>query len=129
MVRETPELKNDPSLAKLRATLLKEPQTFFKRLRDRLQSDRETTPESLARLAEASFDLGKLTDEIGDKQDALRAFEESLVIRERLARENPSVTQFQRDLADSHNDIGLLQHADGPTGGGARVARAGPRNL
>ena len=113
VVRETPELKNNPALAKLRATLLKEPQAFFKRLRDRLQADRETTPDSLARLAAASFDLGNLTDEIGDKQDALRAYEESLAIRERLARENPSVTQFQSDLAASHNNIGILQSATG----------------
>ena len=34
VVRETPELKNDPGLARLRAILLKEPQAFFKRLRD-----------------------------------------------------------------------------------------------
>ena len=84
VVRVTRELKDEPSLAGLRATLLKEPQTFFKRLRERLQADRETTPGSLARLAAASFELGHFTNEIGDKQDALRAFEESLAICERL---------------------------------------------
>ena len=40
VVRETPELKNNPALAPLRSKLLKEPQAFFKRLRDRLQADR-----------------------------------------------------------------------------------------
>ena len=115
VVRDTPELKNTPALAPLRAKLLKEPQAFFKRLRDRLQADRQTTPESLARLASASFDLGRVTDEIGDKQDALRAYEESRAIRERLARENPSVTQFQSDLAASHNNIGNLQSETGRT--------------
>ena len=109
VVRETPELKNNPALAPLRSKLLKEPQAFFKRLRDRLQADRETTPDSLARLAKASFDLGMLTEEIGDKEDAMRAFEESLAIRERLVRENPSVTQFQSDLARTHSRIGRLQ--------------------
>ena len=44
VVRETPELKNDPALAPLRARLLKEPQAFFKRLRDRLQADRRRPP-------------------------------------------------------------------------------------
>ena len=128
VVRETPELKNNPSLAKLRATLLKEPQAFFKRLRDRLQADRETTPDSLARLAAASFDLGTLTDEIGDKQDALRAFEESLAIRERLARENPSVTEFQSDLAMSHSNIGILQRETGRPAEALASLRAGPRD-
>ena len=109
VVGETPELKNNPALAPLRYKLLKEPQAFFKRLRDRLQSDRETTPYSLSRLGEASYDLGKLTEKIGDKADALRACEESLAIRERLVRENPSVTQFQSDLARTHSLIGRLQ--------------------
>ena len=67
VVRDTPELKNDPALAPLRAKLLKEPQTFFRLLRDRLQGDKETTSESLTRLAAASFDLGGLTFEIGDR--------------------------------------------------------------
>ena len=115
VVRETPELKNTPALAPLRAKLLKEPQAFFKRLRDRLQADRETSPDSLARLAAASFDLGKLTGEIGDKEDALRAYEESLAIRERLARENPSVTEFQSDLAGTHHNIANLEDATGQT--------------
>ena len=53
-----PELKNNPALDALRKRLLKEPLAFFSTLRDRLQADRDTRPESLARLAEASFDLG-----------------------------------------------------------------------
>ncbi len=113
VVRDTRELKDTPSLAKLRATLLKEPQVFFKELRNRLQADQETTPESLARLATASFDLGDLTKDIGDKEDALRAYEESMAIRQRLARENPSVTAFQIELAASHNNIGVLQSETG----------------
>ncbi len=113
VVRETPELKNNPSLSKLRATLLKEPQAFFKSLRDRLQADPEMTPDSLARLAAASFDLGRLTNEIGDKEDALRTYAESLAIRERLVRENPSVARFQSDLAKSYNNVGSLQSETG----------------
>jgi eukaryotic-like serine/threonine-protein kinase len=113
VVRETHELKEDPSLAKLRSTLLKEPLEFFKRLRDRLQENRATTPDSLGRLAEACFDLGQLTDEIGDKQDALRAHEESLQIRARLARENQSGTQFQHALARTHCAIAGLQGETG----------------
>ncbi len=113
VVRDTPELKNNPGLAKLRASLLKEPQAFFQHLRDRLQADRETTADSLARLAAASFSLGILTDEIGDKEDALRALEESLTIRDRLARENPSVTEFQSDLAKSYQRTADLQSETG----------------
>ncbi len=83
-VQANPELKNRPELDALRKALLKEPLEFFRKLRDQLQTDRDTRPEALARLASAAFDLATLTDEIGDKQDALQSFQESLKIRERL---------------------------------------------
>ena len=105
-VTENPELKNNLALEPLRKALLKEPLTFFLALRDRLQADHDTQPQSLARLASASFDLGRLTSEIGDKQDALRAFQEALAIQERLVRENPTVIEFQYALAVNHNNIG-----------------------
>ena len=113
VVRDTPELRNNLALSQLRAMLLKEPQAFFKRLRDRLQADQATTPESLARLAAATFGLGGLTDEIGDKREAIRAYEESLAIWDRLARENPSVAKFQSELAACHHKIGFLQSETG----------------
>ncbi len=115
VVRQTPALKDNSSLAKLRAALLSESLEFFKSLRDRLQADRETSPESLVRLAGAGFELGSLTAEIGDKEKALRAFDESLAIQERLARKNPSNTEFQRGLAGILGNIGLLQREIGRT--------------
>lgn len=113
VVSNTAELRNNPGLAKLRATLLKEPQSFFKQLRDRLQADKQTTPESLARLATASFDLGHLTATIGDNEDAIRAYKEALEIRKRLASENPTVTKFQSELSASHLFIGFRQASMG----------------
>ncbi len=108
-VRDTPELKNNPKLAPLRQKLLKEPQSFFQRLRDRLQANQETTPESLALLAAANFDLGKLTDDIGDRLDALKAWDESRLLWERLVRDDPSNTRYQADLANNHVATGNLQ--------------------
>jgi eukaryotic-like serine/threonine-protein kinase len=112
-VVESPDLKNTPSLGPLRKTLLKEPLAFFKTLRDQLQKDQDTRPESLARLGSAVFELGNLSAEIGDKPDALRAFEESLAIRDRLARENPLSTKYLDALAESHNNSGVLQRQMG----------------
>src|SRR5262249_24387970 len=63
------ELKNTPALEGLRKALLKEPLAFFGGLRQRLQADRSTRPEALARLAEVIHDYAHLTDEIGDKRD------------------------------------------------------------
>ena len=114
------ELKNNPALESLRKRLLKEPLAFFKDLRDRLQADRDTRPESLARLAQASLELGKLTGQIGDKQDALIAYRESLPIFQRLADANPADTELQRDLARSYNSIGLVLDEVGKTDEGLR---------
>lgn len=106
-------LRNNPALESLRRTLLKEPLTFFKSLREQLQADNDTRPEALARLASAAFELGSLTRTIGDRQDALRSYEESLAIFERLARDYPTVTEFQSGLADSYNNLGILQKQNG----------------
>ena len=100
-VANNPELKNNLSLDKLRKTLMKEPLAFFKGLRDRLQADKDARPESLSRLAQASFDLGELTNEIGDKKDALSAYQESQAIYQKLADAYPTVTEYQRGLGCS----------------------------
>jgi serine/threonine-protein kinase len=107
-ITDEAELRNNPALQGLRKRLLKEPLAFFRSLRERLQAERDPRTESLAQLAEASFDLGYLTWEIGDMQDALIAVAESLAIRERLADANPSVSAFQSDLANSHSIVGSL---------------------
>ena len=105
--------KNTPALDGLRKRLLKEPLTFFRALRDRLQADGDARTESLARLADASYDLGNLTHEIGDKRDALIAFQEALAIRQKLADAHPDDTDFQNKLANSHISIGALMRETG----------------
>jgi serine/threonine protein kinase len=112
-VANEPELMNSPQLEVLRKKLLKEPLAFFRALRESLQADGDTGPEALARLAQASFDLGSLTDLIGDREDALTAHREALAIRQQLADANPAVTQLQSDLAHSHNHVGVLLRATG----------------
>jgi serine/threonine protein kinase len=112
-VANEPALKSSPALEDLRKRLLKEPLAFFRTLRDRLQADQDTRPESLERLASASSDLGSLTNEIGNKQDALAAFQEALAINQKLADANPTVAQFQSNLAAGHYSIGYLLHATG----------------
>ncbi len=107
-VSNNPDLKNNPSLESLRKTLLQEPLSFFQSLRTRLQSDPDTRPESLSRLAAAASDLASLTNEIGDKQNSLKAYRESIDIYQKLIDEHPADTGFQCGLAQSHNNIGKL---------------------
>src|SRR5262249_35116078 len=114
-VTDSSELKNNRGLESLRKELLKRPLEFFKSPRDQLQAARDTSPQALARLAGASFDLGILTNEIGDTQDALIAHWNALAIRQKLADANPTVTAFQSGVADSHNRIGILLSHTGKT--------------
>ncbi len=111
-VAENPKLKNTPELEELRRTLLKEPLEFFRGLRNRVQTDRDSRPESLLRLAEASRELAILSDQIGDKQDAVTAYRESLAVLQPLAEANPTDTSLQRALAVTHNNIGNLLSAN-----------------
>jgi serine/threonine protein kinase/Flp pilus assembly protein TadD len=112
-VATNPELKNNPSLEQLRKTLLKEPLAFFKSLCDRLQAARDTRPKSLERLAEASFDLGTLTQEIGDRQDALIAYRGSLATYQKLADSSPAVAEYQSRLANSHLSLAAVLKTTG----------------
>ena len=57
-VSANPELKNRPELDALRQALLKEPLEFFRKLRDQLHTDRDTRPETLAKLASIQFRAG-----------------------------------------------------------------------
>ena len=104
-VANEPELKNSPQLEGLRKRLLKEPLTFFKDLRNRLQADHDTHNKSLARLAGATLELGDLTNEIGDMQDAVNAYRESLAIQQKLVQDDPSVTEYQRDLGNCQTNL------------------------
>ena len=108
-----PELKNTPALEGLRKRLMKEPLAFFRTLRDQLQADGDTRPESLARLAAAIYGLGYLTAEIGDNRDALMAFRESQAIRQKLADGNPADTGLHRSLAKCYHSIGNMLFSTG----------------
>jgi tetratricopeptide (TPR) repeat protein len=49
----------------------------------------------------------------GHPDEALESYGKALAIRERLARDNPSVTEVQSDLAVSNQNIAVLQRATG----------------
>ena len=107
-VANNPELKNQPELAPLRKTLLQEPLTYFKTFSEQLQKDADSDPESLARMAQAAFDLGVLTREIGNRKDALVAYQQALAVWESLVEDYPTVADYQNWLAKTHNNIGRL---------------------
>lgn len=105
VVANNEDLKHSPELESLRASLLEEPLKYFKSLRDRLKSNADIHPKSLSRIADAAYDLGDLTLEIGNNQEALQAFEEARDIRERLVLEFPQDLENQRKLAYTYRTI------------------------
>ena len=107
-IENEPELKKTPTLENLRKRLLKEPLTFFRALRDRLQADPDTRKQSLDRLADAGFELGYLSNEIGDKQDAIVTYREALEIQKELAKNDPGGVPLQLKLATIQNNLGVL---------------------
>jgi serine/threonine protein kinase len=80
VVQDNPALKNRPEFDSLRKVLLKQPLEFFRELRDQLQSDRDTRPGTLAKLADANLDLARTTREIGSAADALWSCAEAIAI-------------------------------------------------
>ncbi len=115
VVVNQPVLKNSKELEALRKRLLQEPLAFFKSLRQRLLADNDSRQKSLASLAAAAFDLGALSDEIGDKHDALTAYREALGIYRDLVTQDATVTSYQSELAASYNSTGKLLGATGRT--------------
>ncbi len=60
-------------------------------------------------LANGHGNVGRLQFVTGQPERALESYGKAHTIFERLARENPAVTQFATDLANSYNDIGQMQ--------------------
>jgi serine/threonine-protein kinase len=118
VVTANPELKNRPELDALRKALLQEPLEFFRKLRDQLQAERDTRPETLVKVANANLELARTTVEIsGNIKDTFQSINESLAIYERLAHNHPDVAEYQVGLADSFDFValfrGMIEPAEG----------------
>ena len=124
-IANEPVLKNSPALKDLRRRLLGEPISFFRSLRDQLEADAKTRPESLESLSSAAYQHGFLSHAIGDRDDAFKSFKEGLAILERLVREFPSESKYQSKLAMSHFGMGRVQFSIGqPRDGRASIEQA-----
>jgi serine/threonine-protein kinase len=123
-VAENPRLKDDPELEDLRKALLREPLAFFRSLRERLQADRDTRPESLARLAGAIHEYAHLTAEVGDQEDGLKSHEDSLAIWRGLTRDEPDDPEYLHGLGRIENCRGNFLHTTGEVAGARQAYEA-----
>jgi len=105
-VSNNSELKHNAELANLRQLLLSRPLQFFNNLRQRLQTDQTANPDSLTQLATVGTRLGMLASEIGDKQLALRAYQDSMAALESQLANHPTDDELQYRLAKAQANIG-----------------------
>jgi serine/threonine protein kinase/tetratricopeptide (TPR) repeat protein len=103
-----PGLRRGPALVALRRRLLDQPLRFYDALITDLRAEHHTRPESLARLAQATFDLAVLAHEIGDRAASLRAFEDAVALLDRLDRQSPRDPAHRRNLAKALTSLGVL---------------------
>jgi tetratricopeptide (TPR) repeat protein len=108
-------LLRNPQFKDLRTKLLKEAASFYADLEKLLA--RQTDVKSRKALATAYFQLGELTDKIGDKKEALAVHRKSLALRRELAAAAGADVETRLDVARSLRSEGNLLYFTGdPTG-------------
>ncbi len=129
-VTDNAELKEVPSLESLRKTLLKEPLAFFKDLRERLQADADTTKEALARLAQASSDLGRLFENMANIDlDAMRfetareRLKQAVIWQKKALAANPRNQTYRKHLVGHQTNLIKAARGLGDTEGAAQAER------
>src|SRR5262249_6390895 len=108
-VSEDALLKN-AEFEELRAKLLKEAKGFYAELEKLLAG--QTDAKSRQALAAAYFQLGELTEKIGDKKEAVAVHRKALAIRRELAAPGADV-ETRLDVARSLEKVGRLLSAMG----------------
>jgi serine/threonine protein kinase/tetratricopeptide (TPR) repeat protein len=66
-----------------------------------------------ASLAANYFRVGSITAEIGRKTDAIEAYQQALLIREKLVAAHPDAIQLRNELASTYNNLGNMQNEVG----------------
>jgi serine/threonine protein kinase/tetratricopeptide (TPR) repeat protein len=107
-------LKN-PEFEGLRTTLLKEAAGFYANLEKLLAG--HTDAKSRKSLAAAYFQLGDLTNKIGDRKEALAVHHKALALRRELAAAESSDVETRLDVARSLREVGSLLVSTGDMAG------------
>src|SRR5262249_32637421 len=104
-------LLRQPGLQPLREKLLRAGLGYFQKL----ARERGDDPSLQVDLARALLRMGMITEDIGSKLEALRAYHSARATLERLSKERPGDARLQELLAESLNRLGNLQGALGRT--------------
>src|SRR5262249_47049636 len=92
----------------VRKLLLKKALPFYKQFRTRRDDVR-----SRQDLADQNFRIGYITDEIGNKVEARRAYKQAERLYRALIKGRPTAPQYQIHLAVIRTNMGILRQAEG----------------
>ena len=59
--------------------------------------------------------MGILFRAIGRPEEAIASYQEALILYEALTKAHPTETEYQSNLANSHENLGIIFHATGRT--------------
>jgi tetratricopeptide (TPR) repeat protein len=107
-------LKN-PEFKELRTKVLKEAASFYSNLEKLLAG--KTDPKSRKLLADGYFQLGELTEKIGDQKEALAVQRKALALRRELAATPGADAETRLDVARSLRTLARLLRRAGDTAG------------
>lgn len=97
------KLLNEPGLQPLRKQLLEEALEYYQLFLSRHEND----PLIKSELAAAYRRVGRITANIGSKEDGLAAYKMALKLREQLVQENPDSLELKRFVGRSNTDLGV----------------------
>ncbi|HUY35180.1 MAG TPA: serine/threonine-protein kinase [Pirellulales bacterium] len=110
----------DEHVQPLRKRLLEHALRYYQELVDKHGGKAELRQE----LANAILRVGRISNETGSKEEAIKAFREALVMFQRLAGEHPDDDRYQDDLALAWRSVGLLENELGQRDKAATSLRA-----
>ena len=90
--------------------------TFYETARDmqlQLRSRNQKDADLLYDLGNTFNALGRTHDNLGERNEALNAYEQSFEVRRQLADSHPNNSEYQRKLASTIMNIGLVKRDDG----------------
>jgi eukaryotic-like serine/threonine-protein kinase len=99
-------LLSQPEMKALRATLLRAPLDFYGRLRSNLEASGQDDPDTLARLAEADYNLGRLAIDARSNEAAIAPLRQAEALQRRLVALRPADPEFAFRLATTLTLLG-----------------------
>jgi eukaryotic-like serine/threonine-protein kinase len=113
LVSENAELRRDlPGLHKFRAALLRKALDYYQQFLKQHADD----PRLRTDVGDAYFRVAEVTNDIGSKQDARKAFDQARTFYDALSRANPGDTKLKDTLARIYNNLANVQIATGMLG-------------